>query len=288
MAHWTAAAAAALSVAVLALPTPAGAWELAIEAPPSLTAVATRLENLDAEALEQALRRAGLSLPPVVRVMLVTEDDPRAQRTPPWIVGRAFPAGDVLIFPARVSSYPYDSLESVLRHEIVHLALFDRSRGRPLPRWFHEGVAVSVDAGWTPADRFWLLLAAGRGPAIADLTRLFQSSARSETAEAYRLAAALMADLRHRHGAALPGAIADRVATGMPFPQAFTSQTGETPETAARRAWSTYRTFALWIPVLTSGTAVWTMILALAFVAFVIRWRQRAQRKRVWAEEDDG
>jgi hypothetical protein len=282
------AAGTVLAGASLAAPASSGAWELTVDAPPVLSPAATRLEGVDPAPIAQALQRAGLTLPPVVRVALVPEDDPRARSRPGWIVGQAFPSGDVLIFPARVASYPYDSLDSVLVHEVVHLALFERAIGRPLPRWFHEGVAVSVETGWSTADNLRLLLAAGRGPAIADLTRLFQSAARPETAEAYRLATALVDGLRRRHGAGLPGAIAGRVGEGLPFSRAFRLETGETPEQAASRAWATYRTFAVWVPVLTSGTSVWTLILALAFVAFLIRVRQRARMRRRWVDEDEG
>jgi hypothetical protein len=122
---------------------------------------------------------------------------------------------------------------------------------------------------------------------MADLTRLFQSEARPETVEAYLLATALVDDLRRRHGAAVPGAIASRVAQGFPFARAFELETGRTPDQVAAQAWATYRTLALWLPFLTSGTAVWTLILTLSFVAFFVRRQQRARRRRLWDQEDD-
>jgi len=271
---------------LVAIPASVGGWDLTVDAPPSLAGAARRFDRVDPEALDEVLRRAGLTLPPVVRVTLVAEDSPLARATPSWIVARAFGPGDVLILPGRVASYPYDSLESVFRHEVVHLALSARAGGRPLPRWFHEGVAVSIETGWGVTDSVRLLLAAGGGPAIADLTRLFQSEERSHMAEAYRLATALIEDLRRRHGAAVPGAIAARVAGGVPFGRAFELETGETPDQASAEAWGTYRTLATWLPFLTSGTAVWTLILALAFVAYVFRLRQRTRRRHQWDVED--
>ena len=278
---------AMLAAALPTAPAASGTWELTVEAPPALAAAAGRLDRMDPAPMGQALGRAGLSWPPIVRVMLVAEDDPRARSRPGWIVGQAFPSGEIIIFPGRVASYPHDSLESVLWHEVVHLALFARANGRPLPRWFHEGVAVSIETGWSSADNLRLLLAAGRGPAIADLTRLFEASATPETAEAYRLATALVEGLRRRHGPGIPGAIAGRVSEGLPFSRAFQLETGETPEQAAARAWATYRTFAIWLPVLTSSTSVWTLILILALVASAFRLRQRARMRRRWAEDDD-
>lgn len=277
----------ALLSLIAALPVSAHAWELTIEAPPSLAGAAAQLERADPGRLEQALQRAGLAVPAAVRVALITEDDERARATPAWIVGQAFGSGDVAIFPARVTSYPYSSLESVLWHEVAHVALVARADGRSLPRWFHEGVAVSVATGWRVVDDLQLLLAAGRGPAIADLTRLFESAARPDTAEAYRLATVLVDDLRRRHGAAVPGAIAGRVAQGVAFARAFEMETGETPDQAAAQAWATYRTLAVWVPFLTSRAAVWPLIACLAVVAFFVRLRRRARRRRQWDEDDD-
>jgi len=266
-------------------PAAAVDWELTIDAAPSLAAAASRVRNVDAVQIAQALARAGLELPLAVRVTLVPEEDPIARRMPDWIVGRAFGSRDVLIVPERVAAYPYDSLESVVRHEVVHLALSARADGRPLPRWFHEGVAVSVETGWGFADNLKLLLAAGTDPAVADLTRLFQSDARPETERAYRLAAALVDDVRRRHGAAAPGAIASHVARGVPFARAFELETSETPDEAASHAWATYRRWTTWLPFLTSGAALWTAIMALAFVAFFARLVQRARRRREWNED---
>lgn len=262
-----------------------GELNLTIEAPPSLALVAGRVRNIDRQQLAAALARAGLDLPPRVHVTLLPEDDARARATPRWIVGRAFGSYDVVIFPDRVGSYPYGSLESVVWHEVVHLALSAQAGGRPLPRWFHEGVAMSVEKGWGLTSQVRLLLAAVRDPGLADLGRLFDAEAQPETASAYLLAAALVSDVRQRHGAAAPGAIVDRVARGTPFAHAFELQTGDTPDEAAARAWALYRRWTSWIPVVTSGSAVWIAILALAFIAFMSTLRKRARRRRQWDEE---
>ena len=87
-------------------------------------------------------------MPDDIRIALIADDDPRARTVPDWIVGLAFGERDIVIFPRRVVSYPYDSLHSVVRHEIAHLALTVAAGGQEMPRWFHEGVATSIDAGW--------------------------------------------------------------------------------------------------------------------------------------------
>lgn len=262
--------------------------ELTVGAPASLAGAAERVERIDRQQLTRALGDAGLDVPLRVHVTLIAEGDRRARAIPAWIVGRAFPPHDVVLFPGRlVASYPYDSIESVVRHEVVHLALAARAEGQPLPRWFHEGVAVSVESGWGVTDGARLLLAIAREPAIGEVERLFGSDAHQQTTRAYLLAAVLVTDVRRRHGGDVAGAIAGRVASGAPFSRAFELETGETPDAAAARAWQTYRRWTVWIPVVTSGSAVWLGILALAILAFVASLRRRIRRRRQWDEEDE-
>jgi len=260
--------------------------DLTIEAPPSLTAAADRVRNIDRRQMSAAFARAGLDLPPQVRIALVPEDDLRARATPGWIVGRAYGAHDVVIFPDRVGAYPYGSLESVVWHEVVHLALSAQAGGQPLPRWFHEGVAISVEEGWGLSGRARLILATIAAPDLAGLGRLFASNAQHDTATAYLLAAALVADVRRRHGAATPGAIVDLVARGTPFVRAFEMRTGVTPDQAAARTWALYRRWTSWIPVLTSGSTVWLGIMALSLLAFIATLRRRAAHRRRWGHEE--
>ena len=280
----------------LAAPSAAAEWTLTVVAPEpvarrssgavSLEPAAQRLRNLDPTPIAEALQQAGLELPPRVRVVLMPDDDPRARDLPAWFVGLAYGVSDIIIFPERVLSYPYDSLESVMRHELVHLALNARAQRNPLPRWFHEGVAVSIDSGWQIGERFQLVVAASSGPPLDDVTALFASDARPDTTEAYLLATALVDDLRRTHGAALPGRVAARVAAGVPFASAFELETGETPALAADRAWRSYRRWSTWLPLATSGSALWGLILVLAFVAFFVQLWKRAQRRRQWDEEE--
>ncbi len=278
---------AIVTAVVLAASASAQTWTMIVEAPPALAGAARELERLNPAPLAQALERAGLPTPERIRVRLLTNDDLRARTVPMWIVGQASGTSDMVIFPERISSYPYGSLETVFRHEIVHLALNAAAgRGR-LPRWFHEGVAVSIESDWGVADTLRLLLAAVGGPDVSEVSRLFESDNQPEAVEAYLLAAALVDAVRRRHGAAMPGAITAGVARGLSFDEAFARQTGETPDEAAAAAWATYRQVTAWLPVVTSVRAVWTLILALAFLAFVVRLKQRVVRRRQWADDEE-
>jgi hypothetical protein len=260
-------------------------YRLKVDAPPALAGVAARVEAIDPESLARPLASAGLELPPNVHVILVADDHPVAGRTPAWIAGQAFGSDTIVIYPQRIGSYPYDSLEAVVLHEFVHLALTLRAGGGALPRWFHEGVAVSVESGWGIGSQVRLLWAAARDPGIDAVAMLFESGAVPETTTAYLLSAALIEDVRRRHGLAVPGAIAARVAGGDSFDLAFARETGETVHQAASQAWRVYRGVR-WLPIVTSASGLWGGILVLAAVAFVVRLRQRWQRRRAWEEEE--
>ncbi len=260
--------------------------DLRVEAPRTLAGPADAVADMNLEQLSVALARAGLPSPPRVDITLLDEADRRARNVPAWVVGRITGPSAVVIFPDRVGSYPYGSLESVVWHEIAHVALARHAGGRQLPRWFHEGVATSVERDWGFTAGLQLGLAIAGDPDLPALARLFASDSEPETARAYRLAAALVADVRRRHGPDAPGAVAALVADGLPFAEAFARHTGTTPARAAALAWAPYQRWTSWIPTLTSVTAVWVLILMLAGGAFVVTRRRRAERRRRWDEED--
>ena len=275
-----------LEVGLIGLHAQEARLDLRVEAPPSLAELAARVEGLDRQQLAAALTRAGLPAPPRVDLTLVPEEDPLARAIPRWVVGFASGRQEVTILPARIGAYPYGSLESVVWHEVAHLALSIQAGGQPLPRWFHEGVATSVERDWgfTTGVRLGLALAAE--PDLPAVERLFVSEAEPATARAYLLAAVVVSDLRRRHGADAPGAIAGLVRQGVPFARAFAQYTGSTPGVTAARAWAPYGRWTTWIPTLTSGSAVWMLTMVLALLAFAVTLRKRARRRRMWDEQD--
>ena len=260
---------------------------LEVTAPPTLASAAERLRTMDQQTLVRSLTAADLPLPAQARVTLVEDADPRVRRIPSWVVGLASGTEQVLIFPQRIGAYPYGSLESVLRHELVHLSLNIRANDRPLPRWFHEGTAVKLEAGWSGGDELRLLLAALDPPSMADLSRLFASDSYPDTTQAYLLSGALVDEIVDRHGPEAIGRIAEGVGLGLPFEDAFTRATGESLDEAAARAWAGYRQLSRWVPVVASPSAAWLLILALACLAFVIQWRRRRAQRQRWDEEDE-
>ena len=97
--------------------------EMAIEAPESLRAVVGRIQRLDSGRLQAVMRLVGLRDPGNrIRVVLVPEESRIARDTAPWVAAFADPSHDLIVlFPDRIGSYPHDSLEVVLHHEVAHI-----------------------------------------------------------------------------------------------------------------------------------------------------------------------
>src|SRR5215212_4829559 len=148
---------------------------LAVEAPPELEPEARRVRAFPPAELLSAQRLVGLEDPgPPIRVILAPEGSGTALAVPPWVSGYAYSdRGIVVLLPSRTPAYPDASLEDLLRHEVAHVLIARASGNRPLPRWFHEGVAMVAGLSWGLDDRarLTMTLLADRQITLAELDR---------------------------------------------------------------------------------------------------------------------
>jgi hypothetical protein len=261
--------------------------ELDIVAPPALHAAAEHLRQLDTGKLVAVMRVLGLSdAGPPITVSLVPEDTPVARQTPSWIAGFANgEAGVIVIFPARTPAYPYDSMESLLHHEVTHVLVSRAAPGADIPRWFHEGLAMALEHTWGLRDRSQLALAVVSGErSLADLDDDFRGSAAS-AARAYGVAGTFIRDLIGRHGLEFPARLLAALAAGERFDTAFRVAASMPLVEAERQFWRESWWYRV-VPFLTSSVALWVGILMLAIAAS----RRRAARRRAlragWEAED--
>jgi hypothetical protein len=235
------------------------------------------------------MRLVGLAEPgPPIRVVLAREGSDLARDVPPWIAGYALgDLGLVVLLPGRQPSYPESSMAELLDHEVAHVLIARAAGGRPLPRFWNEGLAMAAAGDWSLEDRSRIALASlrGRDLAVEDLDRLFAGGP-GEVAGAYALSFAFVQDVLSRWGAAAPAAILAGVARGLPFAEAFRQATGTPLATAAadfaRRETFWYR----WLPLLTSSVTLWIGITFLALWAGGRRRARTAALHRRWDEEE--
>jgi hypothetical protein len=266
------------------------AVRLRVKAPPELNGVKNRIEAMAARnifATALALTGQERLLHPV-RLELVPESAPLARQVPAWVSGYAVaPNNLIVLFPARVRSYPDRNLQGLLQHEVAHLLVAQAAGLQPVPRWFNEGIATVAAREWGFEDRARYAMAViGKGPrSTAELDRAFGGDDR-EVARAYALSAAYVRHLRERHGATVTPAILGLVARGMSFEEAFSRVTA----TELRRSeviffhdkafWST------WVPFLTSSGFLWMAITALALLAIKRRRARSRAMHEVWEQEE--
>jgi hypothetical protein len=278
-----------LCLALLVSQSAKGQLHLEVEAPEELAPESRRVEALEATKMGPFLDLLGLDEPgPPIRVVLVPEGSDLADRVPAWIAG--FAQGQeslVVLFPGRVPTYPYSSLPELVRHEAAHVLIDRAGGGAALPRWFHEGLAMTAEGSWRMADRSRLAMAMlrSREPSVDELTALFGGD-EQRIAWAYAVSGALVRDLlRHSDGQAI-AELLENVRMGMEFDQAFLASFRETPASSLANFWRRSALWYRWLPFLTSSSVLWIAVTLLALLA-VRRRRERDRKIReMWDAEE--
>lgn len=269
-------------------PTPPPRIE--VEAPPALAATAAQLRAVDPARLASVMRLVGLTDPgPPIRVVLAPEGSAAAMVVPPWVSGYAMgEQGVIVLLPGRVPSYPDSSLADLLAHEVAHVLVARAAGNRPLPRWFHEGMAMIAGLSWGFDDRSRLTLAllVDRPVSLAELDDRFQGG-QSEVNRAYAVAGAFVRDLFDQYGQGVAARLLRGVAAGQPFAEAFRAATGTPMAAAESDFWSRQTFWYRWVPVLTSSAALWMIVTALAVWAMKRRRERDRALRRGWDEEDE-
>ncbi|MEE2636249.1 MAG: hypothetical protein VYE68_03345 [Acidobacteriota bacterium] len=268
---------------VTALPT------LRIDAPASLDGVARRLERFPLTGLSPAMRLAGLTYPgPPIDVLLIAERSDLARTTPKWVSGFADASRHlVVLFPERARGYPASSLENVLQHEVAHVLFSRAAGGRPVPRWFNEGLALAAERPVGLAERSrlaWAQVRHGR-LSLAELEQFF-TEGQAASRRAYAVSSALVRDVLDRHGADSAGQLLAGLAQDQSFDVAYLTVTGETLPYAVNRFWRQRPVWTWWVAFLSGPTFLWAIITTLALFAIYTHRQRRAAQRRQWEEEE--
>lgn len=262
---------------------------LQFEAQPSLRPVQARLESSNLDSLRTIVTLVGLrEAGAPIRVVLADDGSEWAERVPAWVGGYAVSAQDLIVlFPARAPTWPHDTLEDVLRHEVTHILIDRAAAGQRVPRWFHEGLSEAVERPSTFGDSARLASAmfAGARLTLREVDALFAGSPQ-ERARGYVLSATIVRDLIGTHGPQFPAAVLGEVASGRTFEVAITTRTGQTLDALASDFWNRQRRWTLWVPLLASSSMVWIGIIALGALARRRRRQRAAALRRQWDDDD--
>ena len=221
-----------------------------------------------------------------ITVVLMPEGSPLAEEMPRWVAGYA--RGDrrtVVLFPARVPSYPDRNLRTLLRHEVAHVLVWEAAAGRAVPRWLNEGIATVAAREWGLEDRARYAAAViGSGPrSTRQLDRAFRGTS-NEVRRAYALSAGFVRFLQAEYGILAPARILDGLAEGLDLKRAFLEASGVELRIAERRFFKDQALWNTWVPFLTSSAALWMAVTILALVAIS---RRRARKRAMYERWDD-
>ena len=261
---------------------------LVIDAPAELLSSRSRLESFDRASLAGIVRMVGLDDPgPPMHIILAGEDSAAASRVSASTAGYAISSESLIVlFPARSPAYPHDTLEDVLRHEVAHVLISRAAAGRPVPRWFHEGLAMAAERPWGLEDRSRLILELVAGPrlTVTEIDRLFDAEA--TRTRAYALSAAMVREIVRAHGGASPAAILRELGTAGTFEEAMIRAVDRPMREIERDFWERQRVWTVWVPLATSSEVLWLVVIALAALAVWQRRRRAAAIRRRWDEEE--
>jgi hypothetical protein len=254
-----------------------------------LERIASQVELLAQEDFTEVLNLTGrLGFREPITVVLMPEGSPLAKEMPRWVAGYA--RGDrrtVVLFPARVPSYPDRNLRTLLRHEVAHVLVWEAAAGRAVPRWLNEGIATVAAREWGLEDRARYAAAViGSGPrSTRQLDRAFRGNA-GEVRRAYALSAGFIRFLQTEYGILMPARILDGLAEGLDLERAFLEASGVELRRAERRFFKDQAMWNTWVPFLTSSAALWMAVTALALLAIARRRARNRAMYEVWDEEE--
>jgi hypothetical protein len=213
---------------------------------------------------------------------------PEGAPPPPYAAGVAYPPLHLILLSlVAPETWEAPDLAEVLRHELTHLALDEAVEDRHVPRWFNEGFAIH-ESGELALKRLgvlWDATVSHRLLPLADLDRGFPADG-AEVGIAYAESADVVRFLMRDDDRARFGSLVQRVKAGTPFERAL----GDAYSTDLRKLEFEWREeashrFGL-VPMLTGGGALWTLVAALAAVAWIKRRRRAKAKLAQWAREE--
>jgi len=213
-----------------------------------------------------------------VRIARTTEEmtsvAPIDAPPPPHANGVAYSPLHLVVLSRKPSdAFDATSIDEAFRHQLAHVALFDATAGRSLPRWLNEGFAVrtSGENGFKRIQTLSIAQVKGRSLTLAQLDSF------PDDAHLPPLAYAESADfVRYlsRDGDRFVGLIA-RIRAGDPFERAVLSAYSSDLRTLEQEWRVEVSRRHLILPLTVGATLGWVLFAS----GIVIAWRRRKRRR---------
>lgn len=208
---------------------------------------------------------------------------------PAYASGVAYPRfGVILLSLTAPESWERPNMESLLTHELSHVALYRAVRGHSVPRWFTEGLAVyqAGEFGLDRAKTLWSAAVAGNVVPLDELDARFPDRPHRVNV-AYAQSADMVAFMRRGPRDERSFRILIRhLGEGASFREAVPESYDATLGTLERRWRESVAERFQTMPLIVSGTGLWIVLSFLLVIAYVRRRRRHRERLAQWAERE--
>jgi hypothetical protein len=253
------------------------------------TSVLQRLEN----AYPLVTLDIGYTLDTPVTVYISTSDREFRFITqgalPDWGIGCALPDSSLIILKAGPEEVSTGKLKEIAVHELSHVVLGQALRGKHVPRWFDEGLAMYHSREWSIGQNF-IMAKAVFSRSIIPLKRIDSVLYfdRDKAQLAYTQSFLAISFLMNEYGLEKFHAIIRRLADTGDLDRAMTDVIGLRHDEFEFQ-WYKYVTRKYgWISLFTNSYYLWIGISLLFILAFLVKryWTKRTMER--WETEDEG
>jgi hypothetical protein len=273
-----------------------GAPPLVVHAPTDRVRVAVDLATRGASEIPRLSAALGLPAPPRIDAYLLPrqgDDEPETfglPRGPEWAAGIALDHAPVVILrTAEDRGSQGNEVAQTLSHELVHaiMAASLGPRHRDMPAWWREGLATHLSNEWRLVESVHVvgLALSGRFVPLYELEREFPAQG-PRVQWAYLESFAFVGWLIDREGPEALPRFFESYTSGASFGEAFTVAFGASPAILEREWKGEFLWRYRWLPVLTSSSTVWLVMVLIFVIAGVGKRRRAARLLEGWAAEE--
>ncbi len=235
--------------------------------------------------------KAGLSQIGPVSIYIASTSEEFSELTyggvPDWGAGCAFPERGVIVLrdPAAVPD-PL-RMEDVVAHEIAHVAAGRVLGEVRVPRWFHEGVAMTLAGEWRLPGSPGLAASAASGELIplGELAEAFPAHS-SDAMLAYSESFYAVRFLMEEAGGATPAELLHGVASSGTFEQGLQALCGRTLTDFERDAMASFRGRFGWGAFLSGWNVLFVVLSLLLLAGGAMRLARARRQLEEWDAQD--
>lgn len=208
---------------------------------------------------------------------------------PDWGIGCAIPSRHLLVVKSPIKFRYGKSLKQVLEHELAHIFLEEKVKGKRVPRWLDEGFAMMQSHEWTLGQDVVVARAVMTNSIfpLSKIERLNQFN-QSQANLAYTMSFLAISYLFREYGEEGFIDVVDLLSQGGNWDEVFLKGTGSDYIDFQMEFYDYIRTRYQWINLLGDTYFFWLGLAFLIIVIYLLKKRHAKKILKRWEEEEKG